>query len=197
MNVLIYNKNAIDFSNLKNIVNSLNLNIFFHEASSCDEFLNFYNNNTYEMVLVDYTYSKADIVVKNIIKQAPQQKIILLNDNFECMDDKDCDTCQWCYNIATVIKPMNQFQVGSLFNGEFICESKNKTRDEFNLEKIIKQIMFKYPFINFNKQKGLFDLSLIVNPLKSTILIELISLLEVYSIKHCLMEDNLQIIKSS
>ena len=197
MNVLIYNKNATDFSNLKNIVNSLNLDILFYEASSCDEFLNFYNNNSYEMILIDYTYAKADIVVKNVIKQTPQQKIILLNDNFECMDDKDCDTCQWCYNIATVIKPMNQFQVGSLFNGEFICESKNKTRDEFNLEKIIKQIMYKYPFINFNEQKGLFDLSLIVNPLKSTILIELISLLEVNSIEHCLMEDNLQIIKSS
>lgn len=197
MKVLIYNKNTSDISNLKTIVNSLSLDIKFDETSSCDEVLNFYNNNIYEMVIIDFTYSKAETVVKNIIKQKPQQKIILLNDNFECLDNKDCNTCQWCYNIATVIKPLNQFQVGSLFNGHFECESKHKTQDEFNLEKIIKQIMFKYPFINFNKQKALFDLSLVVNPLKSTILIELISLLEVHSIEHCLMEDNLQIIKSS
>lgn len=123
--------------------------------------------------------------------------MVLLNDTCNCYNSKQCKNCQQHYNIATVIKPINLFQMASLLKNDFRCESYTKNEKEFDLERIIKMIIAKYPFLSFDRKKYFFDLSLVVNPLKTSILIELIEVLNQNAIEHHLLDDQLHIVEIS
>lgn len=195
MQLLVYYQDKKDFSSLKKIINNLSLDIALDETNKLKKAEIFLAQHEYDTIFIDFKAQQSEYLIQTILKHQPSQRIIILNDTFGCFDNKNCKQCQERYNVATVIKPINLFQMAALLKNEFHCESCMKSKKEFTFEQIIKNIIEKYPFLQFDRSKYYFDLRLIDNPLKSSILIELVRTLKNSSIEHYLLDDFLHIVE--
>ena len=159
------------------------------KISDYNDFIELYLKHEYDAVFLDFTDKMGKSIFNFILNKDSKQRMVLLNDTFECFNQKDCFTCQKHYNISTLIKPIYQTQIAKIITNHIDCESYNKNEDEFNLEKVIKTICQKYPAIKFDREHHLFSFSFVIESLQTSILINLTTLLDEHTITYNVLDN--------
>lgn len=110
-------------------------------TSDYDEALKFFNENTYENIIIDHNCKVSNPFMGYILEKKPEQRVILLSDTLDC--PIDCTNCLHTFHFVRLLKPINYKEVLKYINTEYIFECPNKFRFENvdNLEKL-------YGFIN-------------------------------------------------
>ncbi len=117
-----------------------------------EEAKDFFEKNSYEFVIVDFTKQNGKELLYYINDKNPYQRVVTMSDNYECSEPKDCDFCIKKYNKRRIFKPLNIKEVLDIFKyfDEKDCLYMNKFNNILDLlEKIVSELCF----YNYDKEK--------------------------------------------
>ncbi len=122
------------------------------KASSYEECIDFYKENDYKNIFINLDDEGKKIIDK-ITEIYPKQKIFLLNDKTEYLNNQNCELCTKEFNRHMIIKPINQDLLSKVICNKFNCEVKEIDSFTFTLKKINKLILKNFPYLtcNFNE----------------------------------------------
>ncbi|WP_072681786.1 hypothetical protein [Arcobacter sp. LA11] len=187
MRILIYDNNLSDLNKLSSMIEAFPIETIIDKVSDYKDCIQMSKKHNYDKLFIDYTDDIGKKIAKKLLEIDPKQRIYLLNDNFDCIDEKNCEKCKKEFNKDTIIKPLNQVQLSKIISKNFKCESFNKSEFEFQIEKVKKSIINEYPYFKFEFDKK--NKILKSEPMSISILVYIIEQLQHNNIKYE-VEDN-------
>ena len=169
MRILIYDNDINDLEQLFNMIKAFPIETIIDKVSDFNDTKNMFENHNYDKIFIDFNDHIGKNISKYIMQIKPTQEIILLNKDFECLDERDCSICTKMANKKILIKPINQQQLSKVISKNFICDCFHKNEFEFKLEKIKKLINQEFPYFNFNINKK--ELMIKSEPMTTTIIV--------------------------
>jgi hypothetical protein len=113
-----------------------------------------YQNNNFDIVIVDISTYRETLL--QILEINPKQKIIVISDNLDCIDEVGCDICQKKYNKHRLLKPININILLDLLNDFNSHECKYLQTDCFkNIKPILSDITKRFITYDFCSNKNL------------------------------------------
>lgn len=182
MRILIYDNNINDLNKLASMIKIFPIETIIDKVSDYIDCMQMYDKHNYEKLFIDYTDDIGKKIADEIIKINPKQRIFLINDNCDCMSNKDCITCRQSFNKETIIKPLNQQQLSQIISKNFKCESFKKTQPEFTIEKIKKSVYKEFPYfkLHFDKKRQMF----LSEPMPISILVYMVQLFKEHNVEY-------------
>lgn len=110
--------------------------------SNFEEAKALFEQNFYDLVLIDFTKQEGKEFLNFIMMKKPEQKIITMSDNFECSETMGCHFCMDNYNRKRVFRPLNLKELLDVINNfeQQSCTYMHKFNNIMNLlDKIIEE----------------------------------------------------------
>lgn len=175
MRLLIYDNDINDLNKISQMIKTFPIETIVDKVSDYNDCILMYKQHIYDKLLIDYTDDIGKKIANKIIETNPKQRLYLLNDEFDCTGEKDCEKCKKQHNKETIIKPFSQLQLSKIISKQFKCESFKKNEFEFKLEKVKKSIYNEYPYFKFYFKEN--KSMLISDPMSISILVYITELL--------------------
>lgn len=174
---VLYFTDILDIS-LPNILLKEKLN--FHTELEYEKALELFDNNDYDVVIVDFSFEKGQKFLNYIETTKPTQKLITVSEVLEYSELEGCDYCINNYNKRRLLKPLStQILVRYIVDFENqICKYKNKFLTSEGIVEILGDILSSYANIQYNKETQ------IINYNSSRELIEVTEMLKKYNISY-------------
>lgn len=159
MRVLIYDNDTANKDRLILALQSLPLKITSETCESYQDFSESFSASKYKVLFIDINNDTGKKIVTSVLEQSSQQKIVLFNNDYTCIGNKDCLQCTSLYDMTSMIKPVGLHQLVHVFNGSFKCESYAVNELQYNILKIEKIVNERYPLVEFCKERNIFSIS--------------------------------------
>ncbi len=189
MRILLYDNNKKDFESIYQMIKLLPIQTVVDVVTNYEDSIQMYQRFKYKKVFINFIDESGKALEKHIVKTNPKQKLILLKDDYDCILNHSCEDCQKFFDKYLVIKPMHISQLPKIINGSFECEGFSKTLFEYNIEKIYKTVLRKYPTIIFDKKNLKFSFDNIPNAFIVELFIELTTLLSNHNMEYRIYEN--------
>lgn len=189
MRILIYDNNPNDLQKFSEMMHLYPLDFIIDKVSDLDDALYMFEKHNYDKVFIDFNDAIGKKLVSKIIEINPEQKMFLLNDEYECIKSPiDCEDCKKRYNKEMIIKPLMQSQLTRILSKNFICENFELSEKEFMLERVKKAVHKKYPYLKFDycKERD----SFISDNIPTSALVFITDLLSLYEIEYHVSHKN-------
>lgn len=149
MNILLVGSDYIIRNYLEIGQNKLNYS-FITTNNPIEE----YQNNDFDLLIIDITIYKK--VLLKILELNPKQKIIVISDNLDCIDEVGCEICPVKYNKHRLLKPLHLNSLLDLIGDFHNQECKYLQTDCFkNITPIISDILKRFFTYDFSSEKNL------------------------------------------
>lgn len=190
MRVIIYDSNVNSLQEFCKIMQSLPFDIVVDKFSESEEFIKIYENSSYDIVYIDFKDGKGSYLKDKIFNINPSQKIVSINNSFECTDSIDCEHCRKSTNNFRIFKPFNIMDIANSLK-DVKCEM-NYCDGKLNskLAIIAKSFMdftFDEPTLRFVISQGKEDI------LSHNSLMSLVNMLRTNNIEHSVEESFIQV----
>ncbi|MDD2639898.1 MAG: hypothetical protein PHS65_02790 [Arcobacteraceae bacterium] len=123
---------------------TLHFEVFFLKEN---DNLTLYTNNTYDFVILDFSFDFGKKMLNHIIKNNPQQNIIILSEKLEysCYAE-GCDYCQSHYKKLRLLKPLKIDELASALKNfhQQCCKYYNKFSSPQTIIEILDDILSRY-----------------------------------------------------
>jgi len=191
MRILIYDNNIKDLENLCQMIKHLPIDILIDKISYIEEFYTLYNSKEYDTVIVDTNDTDGTKIVEHITNIKPKQKIIVINNQFFCTEEKGCDYCKSHYNKHRIVKPLDTMDIVRAIKDATPCDF-----DYCEDHLLMKLVIISKPlyYLDFDKDRLRFDFGKSNSNLVTKDIINLSLKLIQYGIKYNTNEDNIQIL---
>lgn len=189
MKILIYDSNLESLEYLYSLLKKVSIkNIHIDKCTQKEEFLNFFNINTYEKIFVDFCEEEGVEIISMINKVKPEQELYMINEEFECTEEKDCMFCFTEYNRKSLVKPYSFKNVyNTLKDEKFKCEKFMKNKSEFKFYKLQKCFNKEYPNVKLNHNKEKKEIT--TCPYSKDIFNNLVEVFEEHELKFDILND--------
>lgn len=187
--ILFFNDNfdtIIETDECKEIINSIE-SYDCYKTHNFDEAIKKFNENLYDIVIVDFSTNNGAKLLERIISVNPKQKTITINQNMVCSVSQGCDFCVKNYNRRRVIDIHNYNKILKIIGkfDEVECKYYNSFE---NVVSILGEIMQSFPnFVYEEKQYKIIPLT--DNSYIAKELVEITSFLDKYNIKYSIDES--------
>lgn len=155
--VLIYAKNDSELNNLTNLLEHIPLNVDIKVIQNESKFREIYKPSTYNMVFIDQSTPCGLKLSHHLKLHDPQQKLILLSNKCEHLDNVGCTRCKKELNRQMFIIPSNFDNVKSAFFNTGKCEGYKQSEIGFQINKIVKELNFENYAVDYCTKKNQFQ----------------------------------------
>jgi len=151
---------------------------FIKSTSSLDEAKEWFENDNYSMVLIDFTKDEGRKLLNFVLSKNNQQKIITMSDNFECSETQGCQFCTQNHRRKRVFRPLNLKELIDVIKNfeEQSCTYMHKFNNIMNL---LAKIMEEFNHFSYDEKAkrifpkvGISESSLIEEILEITTLLQ-------------------------
>ena len=148
---VLYFTNILDIK-LPNTLLKEKLN--FHTELEYEKALKLFDNNEYDVIVVDFSFENGQKFLNYIETTNPTQKLITVSDELEYSELEGCDYCSNNYNKRRLLKPLNtQTLVRYIIDFENqICKFKNKFLTTDGIIEVLDEILSTYSGVRYNKK---------------------------------------------
>ncbi len=188
MNILIYDNNINDLEMFCKLFDYLPFDTQINKLTESEDFKMVYDNEKFDIVFVDLNNECGRELLHFVLHTNPEQRLVTINNSFECFEEHGCDFCKSNYNKLRLVKPLNVVDLTNVIKG-------NKCKYEYCNEGLLTKLLViskSHEHLNFNMEKMQF--SYLDKSDFSLNIIELTQELLINGIKYEVYENYIQII---
>ena len=153
--VIIYDKPTSIFNQLSTYLKEHDYNIIIINDASIESFLSKYKNLC-ELIIIDFSVKNSREILDIILKNNPNQRIVITSDDLECAKLKICDECFNNNNITRLLKPIDLIDVIKMAHTPHECKRYIENIFLMKLLKIEKEINDLFPAYRLDREKLLY-----------------------------------------
>lgn len=163
MKILIYDSNLESLEKIYTLLKKVSCSeVIIHTSSSNEEFFSFFEKNEYEKIYIDSCDNSGEEVLKLILQIKPEQQIFMINDEYDCVEGKDCLYCTSEYNRKSVIKPFDEKIIhNTIHKKTFKCEKMLQGELEVRVKILEKNFKITNPHVSLNFDKRLKEITIV------------------------------------
>ncbi len=190
MKILIYDNNQQDMEKFCDLIKAISFDLQIDKLSDYKDFETIYLKENYDVVFIDTNDNNGKELLKFVKNYNPKQKLVILNNQFDCTEEKGCEYCQNKYHKTRLIKPLNVADIAYALKDKSCKDYCNEN------DLILKLLVISKSFsnLNFDKENLKFTHKIYQNNIFTSQLINFTHQLSLNNIKFKVYEDHIQIL---
>lgn len=147
MNILIYENNKTHNNYLLFLLDTFKKHLKEIEvinAENYKDFISIYSENHFDIVFIDTENDNGSQILNYLLETNLEQNIVIMNNDYECIDELSCNITNKNYNKYRIIKPINQEELIQILKNEKQDELFSNLSKELKILKIIEKQIDNY-----------------------------------------------------
>jgi response regulator RpfG family c-di-GMP phosphodiesterase len=137
-----------NFEVLQSVLNGYSV----RKTSEVEDAKTLYKNNSYEVVLVDFTRNDGQEFLNFVMANNAEQKIVTMSDNFECSEAQGCHFCNENYHRKRIFRPIKLKELTDVIKN-FEQQSCTYMHKFNNILDLLHKIIEEYNHFSYDEVK--------------------------------------------